>query len=90
MTATYILSDYIAAAMEEAVYERLEDGSYAGRIPPCPGVIAFASSLREAERELQSTLEDWVWIGLKLGHAVPVLGDLDLNQEPHRVSMDAP
>jgi predicted RNase H-like HicB family nuclease len=75
--------------MEQAVYERLEDGSYAGRIPPCPGVIAFESTLRDTERELQSTLEDWVWIGLKLGHTLPVLGSLDLNQEPRRESVDS-
>jgi predicted RNase H-like HicB family nuclease len=90
MTATYILSDYIGAAMEQATYERLDDGSYVGRIPPCPGVIAFGTTLRETERELQSTLEDWVWIGLKLSHALPVLGELDLNREPRRESVDAP
>jgi len=30
----YVLSDYVGEALAQAVYEKLEDGSYAGRIPP--------------------------------------------------------
>jgi predicted RNase H-like HicB family nuclease len=54
----YVLSDYVAAALAQAVYGKLEDGNYAGRIPSCPGVVAFATSFRECEAELRSTLED--------------------------------
>jgi len=39
-------------------YDKLEDGSFVGRIPKCKGVIAFAKSLRECEDDLRSTLED--------------------------------
>jgi len=52
----YVLSDYVGEALAQAAYEKLEDGSYAGRIPPCPGVVAFGTSLRECENELRSTL----------------------------------
>ena len=45
----YILSEYVERAMEQAGYDKLEDGSFTGRIPSCPGVIAFAGSLRECE-----------------------------------------
>jgi predicted RNase H-like HicB family nuclease len=48
----YVLSTYIESALDRADYETLEDGSYAGTIPACPGVIAFADSLRECERDL--------------------------------------
>ena len=48
----YILSDFINKALEEAIYEKLEDGSYAGRIPDCLGVVAFGKTLRECEAEL--------------------------------------
>ena len=85
MATAPILSGYIALAMDAAIFDRLEDGSYAGRIPPCQGVVAFGASLREAERELQSTLEEWVWLGLRLGHPLPVLSDLDLNQIQNHV-----
>ena len=71
MYAGRILSDYIEQAMEQAEYDKLEDGTYGGSIPPCPGVLAFRSPLRECETELRSTLEDWILVGLKLGHALP-------------------
>jgi len=36
-----MLIEYINKAMRKAVYEKLEDGTYSGKIPQCPGVIAF-------------------------------------------------
>lgn len=85
MPVRYVLTEYVDRAMEQAVYEKLEDGSYCGRIPPCQGVIAFAESLRECEKGLQGVLEDWVLLGLKMRHSLPVLGDINLNREPGRV-----
>jgi predicted RNase H-like HicB family nuclease len=70
------LTAYIEAALELAQYDKLEDGSYAGEIPKLKGVAAFGRSLRECEAELRSTLEDWLLVGLRLGHKVPVLADL--------------
>jgi predicted RNase H-like HicB family nuclease len=78
----FILTDYVEQAMAQATYDKLEDGSYAGRIPGCVGVVAFGASLRECENELRSTLEDWILVGLKLGHALPVIANLDLNRKP--------
>jgi len=77
-----ILSEYIEQAMAQALYDKLEDGTFAGRIPSCKGVIALGTTLRGCEEELLSTLEDWILMGLKLGHALPVIQDLDLNKEP--------
>jgi predicted RNase H-like HicB family nuclease len=82
MSARYILSEYVSQAMAQAVYDKLEDGTFAGRIPLCVGVIAFAATLRECEEELQSTVEDWILVGLKLGHPLPVIGNIDLSKEP--------
>ncbi|MDH7485549.1 MAG: type II toxin-antitoxin system HicB family antitoxin [Anaerolineae bacterium] len=82
MTIRFILSSYVEQAMAHAVYDKLEDGTFAGRIPPCKGVVAFASTLRECEEELRSTLEDWILVGLKLGHPLPVVAGIDLNKEP--------
>ena len=84
MPARYILTDYVNQAMAQACYDKLEDGTYSGRIPPCKGVIAFGKSLRECEQELRSTLEDWILLGLKLRHPLPVIGSIDLNKEPTR------
>jgi predicted RNase H-like HicB family nuclease len=74
--------------MAQAVYDKLEDGTFAGRIPPCKGVVAFATTLRECEEELRSTLEDWILVGLKLGHSLPVISGIDLNKKPTREPVD--
>lgn len=70
MPTRNILSEYIAQAMAQAVYDKLEDVTFSGRIPSCKGVVAFGDTLRKCEEELRSTLEDWVLVGLKLGHAL--------------------
>lgn len=82
MSGNYILSDYVEMALEQAEYDKLDDETFAGRIPSCKGVVAFAKTLRECESELRSTLEDWVLVGLKLGHELPVLANINLNQAP--------
>lgn len=89
MAPRYVLSDYVAEAIAQAVYEKLDDGSYAGRVPSCQGVVAFGISLRQCEDELRSTLEDWILLGLRLGHPLPVIGGIDLNKEPTREPVDA-
>jgi hypothetical protein len=73
MAKRYVLSGYVEQAMAEAAYDKLEDGTYAGHIPACQGVVAFGASLRECEAELQSTLEDrilaWPSAGASLSGA---------------------
>lgn len=88
MAVRYILSEYIDRAMADALYDKLEDGTFAGRIPPCKGVVAFGATLRECEEELRSTLEDWVLVGIKLGQRLPEMRGLDLNREPSREPVD--
>jgi predicted RNase H-like HicB family nuclease len=89
MHTGYILSEYIEKAMSEALYDKLQDGTFAGRSPSCKGVLAFGPTLRECEEGLRSTLEDWILVGLKLGHPLPVIGGIDLNREPLREPVDA-
>lgn len=84
----YVLSEYVEHAMAQALYDKPEDGTYAGRIPLCKGVIAFGNTLRGCENELRSTLEDWILLGLKLRHSLPVIGEIDLNREPTSEPMD--
>jgi len=88
MDVQCILTDYVDQAMALAVYDKLEDGTFAGQIPPCIGVVAFGSTLYECELELHSTLEDWIVLGLKLGHPLPVIAGIDLNKEPAREPVD--
>ncbi len=73
MAVQCVLTEYVDQAMALAVYDELEDGTFAGRIPACPGVLALDATLRECESDLRSTLEDWILVGLKMGHTLPVL-----------------
>jgi len=75
----FVLTEYVEHLMAEAVYDKLEDGTYSGRIPDCVGVVAFGKTLKECEEELRSTLEDWIWLGLRMGHVLPVVAGIDLN-----------
>lgn len=89
MNGQYILSDYLNRALSQAEYDKLEDGSFFGRIPLCKGVVAFAATLRECEDTLRSVLEDWVLVGLKLGHSLPVLDTIDLNRKPEYEQLES-
>ncbi|HJN03168.1 MAG: hypothetical protein QF907_05535 [Nitrospinota bacterium] len=44
--------------------------------------------MRDCEDRLHSTLEDWIWIGLKLGHSLPVIENIDLNKETAHGPLD--
>ncbi|NJL90143.1 MAG: type II toxin-antitoxin system HicB family antitoxin [Coleofasciculaceae cyanobacterium SM2_1_6] len=79
-----MLSNYIDAALSQAIYDKLEDATFAGKIPSCKGVIAFGSTLRQCENELRSTLEDWLLVGLKLSHPLPIIQNIDLNIDLNR------
>ncbi len=81
-----MISEYIEKAMEKAFYEKLDDGTYSGEIPECPGTLAFGKTLYECQRELKSTLEGWIVIGLRHGHELPVIENLDLNTKKEFVN----
>jgi len=76
MSIRYVLTEYLEQALAQADYDKLEDGTFSARIPVCKGVLAFGSTLRQCEEELRSTLEDWVLLGLKLGHPLPVIAGI--------------
>ena len=73
-----MITDYLQEAMRRAKYKILEDGAYYGWIEDLPGVWASASSLEECREELQSVVEGWLLLGLKLGHHITPLSGIDL------------
>ena len=73
-----MLSAYIAAALRHAHYELMENGRFFGSIPECKGCWADGATLEECREELQSTLEDWILVGLRMGHTLPVIEGIDL------------
>ena len=77
-----MLTAYINAAMRSAHYELLEDGEgYVGKIPKLQGVWANADSLEACRDELQEVLEEWIILGLKMNHHIPVIDGIELNFE---------
>ena len=84
MISNYLVfGDYIHHAMLSADFTRLEDNSVAGIIPVCKGVIAFGENRKSCREALQSVLESWILMRLKLGHALPIIHGINLNQEPY-------
>ena len=85
----FLLSSYIEEALSIAEYDKLEDGSFAGKIPKCLGVVSFGNTLKNCEDELRSTLEDWIYLGLRQGHRLPVLKGINLNRKIRRESVES-
>ncbi len=73
-----MLTTYIQAAMRAAKYEIIEDDAYYGEIPGFQGVWVSADTLEACREELQSALEDWLVLGLRQGHQLPVVAGIDL------------
>ena len=66
-----MLIEYINKAMSNAVYEKLEDGTYCGKIRDCPGTIAFGNTLYDCQNELKSVLEGWLIVRIRHGDTAP-------------------
>jgi len=64
-----MLVAYFEAAMRRAKYEILEDGSFYGEIPGFRGVYANDDNLEDCRQQLQEVLEDWLVLGLRMGHS---------------------
>jgi predicted RNase H-like HicB family nuclease len=75
-----MLINYIDEAMEQAVYDMIEDeGTYWGEIPNFQGVWANHKTLEGCRRELRETLGDWIALRLRLDLPVPIIANIDLN-----------
>ena len=67
-----MFAEYIAAALERAKYEIIDDPEpYYASVPGLPGVWATGKTIEECRRELISTIEGWIVLGLRMGHPIP-------------------
>jgi predicted RNase H-like HicB family nuclease len=76
-----MLIEYINKAMSKAVYDKLEDDTFSGKIPQCPGVVAFGETLYQCQQELKSSLEGWLIVKIRHGDKLPVIGKINLNKK---------
>jgi predicted RNase H-like HicB family nuclease len=77
-----MLIRYIQAAMQHAKFEQMEDARYFATIPQCPGLWADGDTLESCRLELQSVLEDWILIKVRMGDSMPVIDTIDINPQP--------
>ena len=76
-----MFAEYIDKAMEQAVYEIVEDErTYWGEIPGLQGVWARHATLEGCRRDLREALSDWMALRLRLGLPIPVVAGIDLNR----------
>ena len=76
-----MFAEYIAAALERAVYKTLEgeEEPIFVSVPDLPGAWATGKTIEEARRELIGVIEEWVLLGIRLGHPIPSIGGRTIN-----------
>ena len=75
-----MLTEYIQAAMEQATYKPLaDDEGVFGEIPGFQGLWANAPTQDACQIELEAALEEWILLGLQLGHSLPEIEGVAIN-----------
>lgn len=79
-----MFSEYIHAALMQAEYDTLEDGSYVVTVPGLQGVIAIGDSLEECRADLIEVIEEWIVARLQWGHTIPTISghSISSSKEP--------
>ena len=72
-----MLSAWLSEALGRARYE-LADGSFYGEVPALRGVWATGETLEECRKELAEVAEEWVFLRISRGLAIPSLGGIRL------------
>lgn len=76
-----MFAEYIQAALERAVYKTLkgEDEPIFVSVPELPGAWATGKTVEEARKELIEVIEEWILLGVRLGHPIPTIGGHTIN-----------
>jgi len=65
-----MLTEYIEAALRKAHYDILQEGEgYFGSIEGLQGVWRKRTTLEGCREELREVLEEWIVMGLRMGHS---------------------
>ena len=70
---------YIRAAVAQAEFESLEDGTVFAAIPALQGVWANESTRDACLAELPDVIDGWITVRQQLHHPIPILEGIDLN-----------
>jgi predicted RNase H-like HicB family nuclease len=74
-----MIRKYIESAMEHARYEiLLDDKSYYGEIPECPGVYSNATTLEQCRKQLEEVLEEWILFRVYKNLPIPAIDKIEV------------
>ena len=68
-----MLRNYLDAAIKNAEYKKLKDGSWYGAIKGFQGVWSNASTVEECRSELIEVLEEWLRLKIKDNDPIPTV-----------------
>jgi predicted RNase H-like HicB family nuclease len=83
-----MFAEYIQAALDRAVYKTIEDEDpIFVSVPELPGAWATGKTIEEARKELIEVIEEWVLLGIRLGHPIPPIGGHSINLPQEQVTV---
>ena len=68
-----MLTEYTDSVIEDAVYKKLDDGSWFAEVPGFEGVWANGATVEACRKELIEVLEEWLVLKLRDHEPVPVV-----------------
>ena len=72
-----MIREYIAAALQRAHYELIDDEEpYYGEVPGLQGVWASGKSLEKCRENLADVIDGWVLVRLTRNMKIPPLGNV--------------
>lgn len=74
-----MIEKYIEAAIENAVYKKLDNQSWFTEIPGFQGVWANAQSVEACRKELIEVLEEWILLKTRDKELLPIIQGIDIN-----------
>jgi predicted RNase H-like HicB family nuclease len=84
--ATYL--HFLEAAMNNAHYEKMEDGNWFASIPGFSGLWATGPTVEATRKDLYEALDGWIEVMAKTGNRVPAVNGVSLYDDLQKVADD--
>jgi predicted RNase H-like HicB family nuclease len=84
--ATYL--HFLEAAMNNAQYEKTEDGDWFASIPGLAGLWATGPTIEATRKDLYEALDGWIEVTTKTGNRVPTVDGVSLYDDLQKVADD--
>jgi predicted RNase H-like HicB family nuclease len=84
--ATYL--HFVEAAMNNARYEKTEDGDWFASIPGLAGLWATGATVEATRKDLYEALDGWIEVVVKTGNRVPAVDGVSLYDDLQKITDD--